>query len=1054
VNLGELAIRKSVITWVLTLVVLVVGFQSFNRLSRLEDPEFVIKQAVVTTPYPGASAREVQLEVTEVIEKAVQQLGQLKYVDSYSERGFSKVSVIINDSYDKSELPQVWDELRRKVNDAQAELPPGAGPSRVIDDFGDVYGVYYALHGEGFTYAELKKVAELIRRELVTVTDVQKVVLSGVQRETIYVEISRNRAASLGISMQSIFDALSAKNLPADAGRIKIGPEYVAIHPSGEFRSYEDFGDLLIGSNEGRLIYLRDVATIRRDYVDPPSQILRFNGEPSIGIAISTISGGNAVTMGQAVQKRLDEITDRIPHGMELGVISMQSDTVVESINGFLVNLAEAVAIVVVVLLFAMGLRSGLIIGFILVLTISATFIFMALNGVALQRISLGALIIALGMLVDNAIVVVDGMKVKMEEGMDGLQAAREVVGQQSVPLAGATAVAVLAFASIGTMQNGTGEYCRSLYQVILYSLSLSWLTAVTTTALLTKEFVLPRGGAKAKGEGKDPYDSPFFRTYRGLLVASIRARWITVAVVVVLFVLAMVGFGHVENLFFPPSTRPQLIVEIQFREGTHIRDTEASVGRIEEHLRGFEGVTDIASSIGGGHSRFLLTYDVPVDASTNYASVLVGVEEYAVIPRVDQRIQREVEEMFPDANVNVKKFGLGPGNGGKIQLRIYGPDRARLRELAETAKAVLRADPDSKSVRDEWGDKTKVLRPELADDRARRLGISRPTIAQALQSAFSGTVTGVYREGIDLIPIVARPPASERQTVGDLRDILVTSPATGDAVPLTQLASGLETVFEDARLSRSDRTPMIKLHADAREGLPSALLARTKAKIEEALGVDPEAYLGRDLGEDPYAGYTSTTIPIKYRDRIPLAGEAGYYLAWGGEAEDSADSQRKLAAYIPIFFGLMVLVVIGLFNAIRQPLIIWLTVPLSLIGVTAGLLLFNQPFGFMALLGLMSLSGMLIKNAIVLIDQINLEIREGKDPFSAVVDSGVSRSRPVLLAAATTILGMIPLLSDGFFVAMAVTIMFGLLIASLLTLVFVPVLYTVFFRIPSPAKG
>jgi len=1045
-NIAELSIKKSVITWTLTILFLILGYFSYQNLPRLEDPEFAIKEAVVLTPYPGASAQDVEKEVTEKIEKAVQELGQLKRVESYSARGNSTVKVVIKDKYDKNALPQVWDELRRKVNDYQKELPPGAGPSVVNDDFGDVYGVYFALSGEGFTFAELKKVAELLKRELTTVTDVKKVVFFGVQPEAIYVELSKTKIAALAITPAEIFQALRAKNIPADAGRIKIGSEYLPIYPSGVYKSEKDFGDLLISSKGGKLIYLKDVATIRRAYVDPPNQILKINGQPAIGIAISTILGGNVVTMGQAVEKRVRELMPQIPLGMNMEVISNQAESVVKAVNGFVINLIEAVAIVIIVLLFFMGLRSGLIIGFILSLTIAATFVVMDYYSITLERISLGALIIALGMLVDNAIVVVDGMKVRIEQGMDGTQAAKEVVGQNSIPLLGATAVAVLAFASIGGMTNNTGEYCRSLYYVILISLSLSWLTAVTSTPLLTKTFLKTRSSGKSADKDVDPYAGKFYQLYRNSLMKAIRYRWITIGIVAGMFTLALFGFGFLKNMFFPPSTRPQFMVEIQFREGIHIQNTEKQVAQIEAYLAKIDGITETASAIGAGHPRFLLTYSVPIDIGNHYSILLVSVEDWKLIDSIAQKTQSELETMFPDAVINVKKFSLGPGSGGKIQLRINGPDPAELRRMADKTKVILAADPDSKAVRDEWGDKVKTLRPVLAEDRARRIGIDRTMVSQALQATYSGTMAGIYREGIELIPIYARAPAQDRNTVEDMLDIPLISPITYEKVPVLQVIDKLKTVNEDVRISRYNRRSMIKLHADARTGLPSEVMARVKPAIEKALEVDTETYLGKTFG--PNDKYTASTIPIKYDDIIPIKDKPGYFIAWSGEGEDSADAIAQLANSIPIYFGMMILVVIFLFNAFRQPAIIWLTVPLSLIGVTAGLLIFNQPFGFMALLGLMSLSGMLIKNAIVLIDQIDLEIRQGKNRFDAVIDSGVSRMRPVSMAALTTIMGMIPLLQDGFFVSMAVTIMFGLGFATLLTLVFVPVLYTVFFRI------
>ncbi|RUM90276.1 MAG: AcrB/AcrD/AcrF family protein [Thermodesulfatator sp.] len=1045
-NIAEFAIKKSVITWTLTFVVLILGYFAYMGLPRLEDPEFAIKEAVIITPYPGASPMEVQEEVTEVIEKAVQQMGQLKRVESYSSRGLSVVDVKIKDKYRKDDLPQVWDELRRKMGDNEKNLPPGAGPITVNDDFGDVYGVYFGLVGEGYTFAELKDIAELLQRELLVVQDVKKIELFGVRSEAIYVEMSRSKMAALGITRQDIFNALQAKNLPVDSGRIKFDTQYLAINPTGEFKSEKDFEKLFIASKQGKLIYLRDVATVKRGYVDPPSKVLRVDGQEGIGIAISTVLGGNAVTMGNAVLKRLAELDDQIPVGMELKEISMQSKSVTKAVNGFVINLLESVAIVIVVLAVFMGVRAGTIIGFILLLTISATFVVMGYYHITLERISLGALIIALGMLVDNAIVIVDGMKVKMKKGIDGLQAAKDVVGQNSMPLLAATAVAVMAFASIGGMNNSTGEYCQSLYYVILISLSLSWLTAVTTTPLVTKKFILSKKEMEAGGSDEEAYGGKFYQIYRKFLASAIKARWISIGVVIALFITSVIGFGYVKQLFFPASTRPQFMVECQFREGIHIRDTEKNVVRIEEYLKKQKGITMISTAIGGGHPRFLLTYSVPVDAASQYACVLVSVDDYRHVDKIRVKIQNDLESMFPDACINVKKFNLGPATGGKIQLRINGSDPEELRALANKAMAIFRQE-GAKAVRTEWGEKVKLPIPILAEDRAMALGITRPMVAQAIQSNYSGTTTGVYREGINLIPIIARAPDDERDTIEDLSEIQLFSPMAHKYVPILQVLNGLDTGWENARISRWHRRLMIKLHADPRgQELPAELMARVKPKIEQALGVDLAAYRGRPLEEGEK--WTASTIPIKYDDILPLKNRAGYFIAWGGELEDSSDSQKQLAQNIPIYFGMMVLIVIFMFNAFRQPLIIWLTVPLALIGVTAGLLLLHQPFGFMALLGLMSLSGMLIKNALVLIDQIDINIRSGMGGMEAIVESGVSRMQPVMMAALTTMMGMIPLFQDAFFVSMAVTIVFGLGFATVLTLVFVPVLYATFFGI------
>lgn len=1059
-NIAEFSIKKNVITITLTIVLIYAGFKSFQSLPRLEDPEFTIKEAVILTPYPGASASEVENEVTNVIEKAVQELGQLKRVESSSSRGLSYVKATIKDEYDKKSLPQVWDELRRKVNDYQSQLPPGAGPSLVNDDYGDVYGVYLAITGEGYSYAELKNYADLLKRELLLVKDVKKIVLYGEQPEAVYVEMSRPKMAALEISQQDIYNALKAKNLPTDAGDIDVGKEKLPINPTGEFTSEKEFGDLLVSSRGSEsLVYLKDVADVRRGYKDPPKNLLRYNGKPAIGLAISTVLGGNVVTMGKGIEQKIKDLEPLAPLGMEIEVISLQSEAVTQAINGFVVNLLEAIVIVVVVLLFAMGLRSGLIIGAILFITICGTFVFMGMWNVTLERISLGALIIALGMLVDNAIVVVDGMKIKMEQGEDAINAAKEIVGQTAFPLLGATVVAVLAFAAIGTSKDSTGEYCRTLFQVILISLMLSWVTAVTITPLLCKHFLVgKRKPGKEDSKEKDPYAGKFFQAYKKLLITAIKLRYVTVGIIVAIFILSLIGFGFIKTMFFPTATRPQFFVEFYFPEGYRIEDTAKELEAAQDYLKNIEGVTSVITEIGGSDPRFLLTY-VPGKSSPSYAVILATVENYNVIDPILQKTQNDLEKILPDAVVNVRKFLLGPGEGGKIQLRISGPDRTVLRELAGKVEDILKADPQAKAVRDEWKEKVKVVRPQLEEAQASQLGISRPEVSKAFEESFSGTQAGIYRDKStfepQLLPIIARAPDYERMNLDTIQSLQIWSTAAGRMIPIGQVVSGFNTETEDANIGRRDRVTMIKIHADPRTELPSELMARVKPEIEKALNVDVGKVTGKDFGpqDNPFQDFNHEVIPIREADQLPLKGMPGYYMAWGGEAEDSARANDGLKKQLPVFFAMMVLIVVFLFNSVRQPLIIWLTVPLSIIGVTIGLLLFKQPFGFMALLGLLSLSGMLIKNAIVLIDQIDTEIRSGKDRYRSVVDSGVSRLNPVMMAAATTILGMIPLLQDAFFVSMAVTIMFGLLVATVLTLVVVPVLYTIFFKIPNPSK-
>lgn len=1059
-NIAEWSLKKSVITWVLTILMALVGIYSFENLSRLEDPEFTIKEALIYTPYPGASAAEVEEEVTNVIEQAVQELGQLDYVESRSARGLSIVKAFIKKTYDKSVLPQVWDELRRKVNDRQSRLPPGAGPSIVNDDFGDVFGIYLAITNEGYSTREVYEFAKFLQRELLQVQDVKRILIFGNRPEVIYVEMQREKMAEFEIAPEEIFAALAAKNLPVASGFLTLGPEYIPVNPTGEFKSEQEFGDLLIRGKDqdsDRLVYLKDVATISRGYQEPPSVLLRYDGRQAIGLAISTVSGGNVVTMGEALYNRIQQLKPLFPIGMEGHIIALQSDAVTEAIDGFIKNLLAAVVIVIVVLLFFMGLRSGLIIGSVLFITIAGTFIFMDIGNITLERISLGALVIALGMLVDNAIVVTDGMRVKMEQGLDALTAAKQVVGQTAIPLLGATIVAVTAFASIGTSKDSTGEYTASLFYVILISLLLSWVTAVTSTPLLCKTFL--KSKPATIGEAKDPYAGRMFQLYKRFLILSIRFRWVTIGVVVALFLSAMVGFGFLKNSFFPDSTRPQFYIDFWFPNGTHINEVSRRMTAIEKYLLQKEEIKHVTTEIGGGQPRFLLTYS-PEYPSYEFGRIIVDVDDSRIIPGLFVSLQNELEEKFPEPIINVRMFVNGPATGGKIQLRLSGPDPEKLRQLGEKVEEIVLNDPGAKAVRKEWGEKVKVLRPQLAEAQARRAGIDRPDVAQAMQYAIEGTPAGVYREDDELLNIVARAPEAERVDLDNLGSIQVWSPAAQSQIPMGQVVTDFKTGFEDPYIWRRNREKMLRYHIDARDELPSELLNRIKPKIEQALNVDLAQYFNRQYaeGEDPFKGFNAGTIRIVEQDIIPLKGEPGYNMAWGGEAEDSARAQDALAVTLPVFFGLMVLIVLFLFNSIRKTLIIWLTVPLSLIGVAAGLLMFDQPFGFMALLGLMSLSGMLIKNAIVLIDQIDADLKAGKPPYQAIIDSGVSRLIPVAMAAGTTILGMLPLLTDAFFVAMAVTIMFGLGFATILTLIVVPVLYAIFFQVayqaPSPSNS
>jgi len=1007
-KITEFCLENRTTTLVLTVVMIIAGLGSYENMGRLEDPEFTIKDALIVTQYPGATAQEVEEEITDEIEIAVQQLGQLDEVTSVSYRGLSIVTATMKDSFDKETLPQVWDELRRKVGDAQGRLPPGAGPSVVNDDFGDVYGIFFALYGDEYGFDELWDVAKLLRRELLLVPDVAKVDIFGNQPEVIYVELDRDRMAQLGIPAATIAQELQRQNLVTNSGGVDVGSEFITIEPSAMVESEEDLGDILISeSSSSAQIYLRDVAEIRRGFLEPPQNLLRFDGESAIGIGISTISGGNVVVMGELLKQRMQELAPEIPLGMEFGIIAMQSDAVQTSISSFVVSLLQAIAIVIVVLLIFMGLRSGLLIGFILFLTICGSFIFMDMAGVMLERISLGALIIALGMLVDNAIVIVDGMLIRFQQGMERREAAIAVVKQAAIPLLGATVIAVLAFAAIGTSQDSTGEYTRSLYTVIMISLLLSWLTAVTVTPLLGVMFLeTPKGDP-----GADPYDSGFYRLFGGFLRTCIKLRWVTITVVLVVFGSALYGFGQVSQSFFPNSTRPQIMVDYWLPQGTSIERSNADAAKVEEYLLGLEGVAHVGTIVGQGAPRFLLTY-TPEKANTAYMQFLVELDDATYIDLLYDQIQDQLDQNFEDAQGQVRKFILGPGDPGKIQAKFFGPDPDVLRGLSAQAEAIIKTHPDAYGVRNDWRGRVKVLRPIIDKQQASQFNISRQEISNVLLQAFEGFSVGVYRDGDEMLPIILRSPEAEREQVSSIRNLQIFSSAANATIPLRQVVIGFETVLEDEIIQRINRERVITTLADPRHGEAPPMLRDVRDEVEA----------------------------------IPLPD--GYRLEWWGEYRNSGRAQASLAASLPVFLGMMVLITIGLFNSLRQTAVIWLVVPLATIGVTVGLLSTQQPFGFMAMLGFLSLTGMLIKNAIVLVDEINLQSKEDKPAVEAITGAAVSRLRPVAMAAATTILGMAPLFPDAFFVSMAVTVAFGLGFATILTMVVVPVLYATIYRV------
>ncbi|EGQ8292784.1 efflux RND transporter permease subunit VmeI [Vibrio parahaemolyticus] len=1011
-------IRNRVISWMVSLIFLIGGIAAFFGLGRLEDPAFTIKDAMVVTSYPGATPQQVEEEVTYPLEKAIQQLTYVDEVNSISNRGLSQITVTMKNNYGPDDLPQIWDELRRKVNDLKVTLPPGVNEPQVIDDFGDVYGILLAVTGDGYSYKELLDYVDYLRRELELVDGVSKVSVSGQQQEQVFIEVSMKKLSSIGLSPNTVFNLLSTQNIVSDAGAIRIGDEYIRIQPTGEFQSVDELGDLLITESGAQgLIFLKDVAEIKRGYVEVPSNIINFNGSLALNVGVSFAQGVNVVEVGKAFDRRLAELKYQQPVGVEISEIYSQPKEVDKSVSGFVISLAQAVGIVIIVLLFFMGLRSGLLIGLILLLTVLGTFIFMKYLAIDLQRISLGALVIALGMLVDNAIVVVEGILIGTQKGRTRLQAATDIVTQTKWPLLGATVIAVTAFAPIGLSEDSTGEYCGTLFTVLLISLMLSWFTAISLTPFFADIFFKGQKIKQGEGEENDPYNGIIFVAYKKFLEFCMRRAWLTVVVLIVGLGASVYGFTLVKQSFFPSSTTPIFQLDVWLPEGTDIRATNDKLKELESWLAEQEHVDHITTTAGKGLQRFMLTY-APEKSYAAYGEITTRVDNYEALAPLMARFRDHLKTNYPEINYKLKQIELGPGGGAKIEARIIGSDPTVLRTIAAQVMDIMYADPGATNIRHDWRERTQVLEPQFNESQARRYGITKSDVDDFLSMSFSGMTIGLYRDGTTLMPIVARLPEDERIDIRNIEGMKIWSPAQSEFIPLQQVTMGYDMRWEDPIIVRKNRKRMLTVMAD-----PDILGEETASTLQKRLQPQIEAI------------------------QMP----PGYSLEWGGEYESSGDAQESLFTTMPMGYLFMFLITVFLFNSIKEPLIVWLTVPLALIGVTTGLLALNTPFGFMALLGFLSLSGMVLKNGIVLLDQIEIEMKSGKEAYDAVVDAAVSRVRPVCMAAITTILGMIPLLPDIFFKPMAVTIMFGLGFATILTLIVVPVLYRLFHKVSVP---
>jgi multidrug efflux pump subunit AcrB len=991
------------------------------------------------------------LEVTDRIEKAIQELPELKHLYSISRPGLSIVKVDIKQEYWSDTLPRVWLDMRKKIQDVTPQLPPGVGTPDVSDDFNFVYGFVLALTGSGFSYKEMEDYADELKKELSVVKGVARVELWGVQDKVVYIDASEKQLSERGITAENFIATLGRQNMVVDAGYVDAQQRRYRVAPTGEFTSPEEIAELYIHPDPldllnlplavstpkaaditqpgqsartrdlktpQELIRIRDIAEVKSGYLEPPFSLMRFNGKPAIAIQLANVEGGNVVETGTNIERRLNEIMPQLPVGIELTKIAWQSDLVTVAINDFMINLLEAVAIVLVVLALPMGLRMGIIIGSGLILTILATFILMAVFGIDLERMSLGALVIALGMMVDNSIVVADGIAVRLKQGMEPKQAAIEAASGPAMPLLGATIVAVLAFYPIFASVADAGEYCRTLFIVVAFSLLLSWLIAVMVTPIQCMQMLKVSKSSQGEGEA-DEYGGKFFRGYRKLLELAIRGRWLFMGAMVALLIVSALGFGSVRQMFFPDSARPQLMVDFWFPEGTRIQDVSDQIRSAENRLMKDERVLNVSAFSGAGPPRFYLPVD-PELPYQNYAQLIINTNSFEDIDPLIAELEPWMQTSYSGAVTRVRKYGVGVSENWKLEWHISGPanaDLKTLREIGDRAVAILESSPYAKDIKTSMMNPVQKLVPEYDQVRGRWASVSREDIGYATRRAYDGVQVGLYREGNDLYPILLRHTKEERKNATELDTLQVQPALYTKTVPLAQVTKDIRVEWEDPIINRWERRRCISIQAS------------------------PKNTTYPDLKSHVIEAFNQLELP------------PGYEIFLDGQDESTIDAQSSLIPGVIPAVAIILTIIVALFNALRPPLIIILTIPFALIGIVAGLLPTGTPFGFMALLGAMSLAGMMIKNAIVLLDQVNIEQAAGKSPYEAVVISGVSRLRPVVLAAATTVLGVMPLLQDVFWVSMAVTIMAGLTFGTLLTMFVVPVLYTILFKVPSPKK-
>ena len=1046
-NLSKWALDHPALTRYLMVVLLLMGVGAYFQLGQDEDPPFTFRAMVVRTYWPGATAQQVAEQVTDKIERTLQEVPYADKIRSYSKPGESQIIFQIKDSSKASEVANVWYAVRKKVGDMRYTLPQGVQGPFFNDDFGDVYGVIYALEADGFSNAELKNFADDVRQQLLRVPDVAKVELFGVQDEKLFVEISQKRLAQLGLDMNQVLAQLGQQNAVENAGAVQTPQDVVQVRVGGQFNAIDELRAMPIRGASGRQLRLSDIAEVQRGYVDPPNVKVRHQGQEVIALGVSMAKGGDIIALGKALHATTDRIAKQLPAGVRLVNVQDQPKAVASSVNEFVKVLIEAVVIVLAVSFLALGLhqrsghhpwykrwyidpRPGLVVGITIPLVLAVTFLAMWYWGIGLHKISLGSLIIALGLLVDDAIIAVEMMVRKMEEGYDKVRAATFAYEITAIPMLTGTLITAAGFLPIGIAKSVTGEYTFAIFAVTVIALVLSWIVSVYfvpylgTLLLKTPAHVqlLPAGPGVADGITADPhevFDSPFYTAFRRAVHWCVEHRWITIGVTVLIFALGIVGMGRVQQQFFPDSSRPEILVDVWFPEGTSFAGNEEVTRRVEARLRAEPGVASVSTWVGSGVPRFYLPLD-QVFPQTNVSQFIVLSQDLAVREALRVKLPALLATEFPEVRGRVKLLPNGPPVPYPVQFRVVGTDPTVLRARADEVKEALRAAPQMRGVNDNWNESVKVLRLEVDQAKARALGVSSQSIAQASKVMQSGAQVGQYREGDKLIDIVLRQPEHERRFITDIANAYLPT-ASGQSIPLTQIAKPVFT-WEPGVMWRENRDYAITVQGDVVEGLQGATV--TQALLPQLRQIEAAWH---------------------------NAGQNAYRIEVAGAVEESSKGSSSIAAGVPIMLFITFTLLMLQLHSFSRAMLVFLTGPLGIAGVAGALLLLNRPFGFVALLGVIALMGMIQRNSVILIDQIEQDRARGVPAWDAIVESAVRRLRPIVLTAAAAVLAMIPLSRSVFWGPMAVAIMGGLVVATVLTLLALPAMYAAWFRVRRP---